>query len=141
MSHRGGLEPPIEVSAVVLRDVRGRVLTVRKRGSHRFMLPGGKPEPGETAANAAVRECLEELSAQLSPTLLVRLGTFVADAANEGGRRVQAEVFEHPMVRVDGPAAELEELRWLDPDAPLPLDLAPLLVEHVLPQLAAAPPR
>jgi len=49
------------------------------------MLPGGKPEPGESAAKAAVRECAEEVGAVPDPGSSRRIGVFVADAANEPG--------------------------------------------------------
>jgi len=78
-------EKLIRVSAVVLRDADGQVLTVRKRSTSRFMLPGGKPEPGESAAKAAVRECAEEVGAVPDPGSSRRIGVFVADAANEPG--------------------------------------------------------
>ncbi|HEX9086427.1 MAG TPA: NUDIX domain-containing protein, partial [Arthrobacter sp.] len=39
----------IIVSAVCVFDEAGRLLTVRKRGTDKFMHPGGKPEAGETA--------------------------------------------------------------------------------------------
>ena len=51
----------IRVAAVVFRDGEGRVLTVRKRGTERFMLPGGKPEAGEEFIDTAAREVDEEL--------------------------------------------------------------------------------
>lgn len=38
----------VVVSAVLLPDADGRVLTVRKRGTSTFMQPGGKPDPGES---------------------------------------------------------------------------------------------
>jgi 8-oxo-dGTP pyrophosphatase MutT (NUDIX family) len=127
----------IRVSAVVLRDERGLILTVRKRGTSRFMLPGGKPEPGESAESAAIRECAEELGVRLEPTRLARLGVWRAAAANEAGHLVEGTVFEHPAVRHPQATAEIEELRWLDATArPLPDDLAPLLEQHVLPALA-----
>jgi 8-oxo-dGTP diphosphatase len=126
----------IRVSAVVLRRPSGEVLTVRKRGTHRFMLPGGKPEPGETAAQTAVREAYEEVGAVLDEARLRELGTFRAAAANEAGHEVVGTVFEHPAVTVVAAAAEIEELRWLDPAADLPDDLAPLLELRVLPLLA-----
>jgi 8-oxo-dGTP diphosphatase len=126
----------IRVSAVVLRDASGALLTVRKRGTSHFMLPGGKLESGESAAEAAVRECAEELSVRLDPESLRELGVFRAAAANENGHEVVATVFEHPPVVIDGAAAEIEELRWLDPNIrPLPPDLAPLLAERVVPVL------
>ena len=37
----------VEIVAGVIRDHGGRVLTVRKRGTTAFMLPGGKRNPGE----------------------------------------------------------------------------------------------
>ncbi|NHN55385.1 NUDIX domain-containing protein [Calidifontibacter sp. DB0510] len=123
--------PVIVVSAVLLRDARGHVLTVRKRGTDRFMLPGGKPEPGETPAQTAVRECQEELGLDLDPARLVDLGVWRTWAANERDHRLEASVFEHPSVPVEQVAAELEELRWLDPAGDLPDDLAPLTVEVV----------
>ena len=49
----------IRVAAVVFRDAEGRVLTVRKRGTQKFMLVGGKLKPGETAEQAAEREVAE----------------------------------------------------------------------------------
>lgn len=140
----GDAEPDqesIRVSAVVIRGSDGRVLTVRKSGTDRFMLPGGKPELGETPVQTAVRECSEELSVELWPEDLRELGTFQAAAANEPGRLVTGEVFLHDAapVAVDAaPAAEIAELRWLCPAAePLPQDLAPLLVEEILPALRA----
>lgn len=123
------------VSAVVLRDAVGRILTVRKAGTDRFMLPGGKHDPGESPADAAVRECAEELGLALSPGLLTEVGVFLADAANEPGLRVEGWVFAHPLVGAPRASAEIAELRWLDPEASLPSDLAPLLERHVLPHL------
>lgn len=126
---------PIRVSAVVLRDADGRVLTVRKRGTTRFMFPGGKLEPGESAAEAAVRETHEEVGVRLAETDLRPLGTFLAAAANEPDRMVEAVVFEHPSVAGAAPAGEIDELRWQPTSGPYPPDLAPLLAEHVLPAL------
>ncbi|MGO1315451.1 MAG: NUDIX hydrolase [Cellulomonadaceae bacterium] len=127
----------IRVSAVVLRDDVGRILTVRKRGTHRFMLPGGKPEAGESARQTAVRECAEELGVQLDAATLDDVGVFRAPAANEAQHEVEAAVFTHPSVAITAPAAEIEELRWLDPARqPLPADLAPLLTTRILPAIA-----
>jgi 8-oxo-dGTP pyrophosphatase MutT (NUDIX family) len=129
--------PLIRVSAVVVRDGRGRVLTVRKRGTTRFMLPGGKPEPGESAAQTAARELAEELGVEVDPAALRPLGTFRAPAANEAGHDVEGAVFAHEEIDPPGvaAAAEIEELRWLDLASPLPDDLAPLLEHRVVPAL------
>lgn len=107
--------PEIVVSAVVVQDAKGHILVVRKQGTTRFMLPGGKPEAGEDAATTAVREFGEELGVDLDSGDLRDLGEFVAAAANEAGHTVRGAIFEHPYVAVDEPRAEIAELRWLDP--------------------------
>jgi 8-oxo-dGTP diphosphatase len=128
--------PDFVVSAVVIRDADGRVLVVRKRGTSRFMLPGGKIEAGETAAQAAVRELHEEVGAELDPEHLVLLGEWTAPAANEPDHVVHGHIFEHPWVPRLSVRAEIEELLWLHPnDMSGRDDLAPLLVTRVLPAL------
>ena len=99
------------------------------------MLPGGKPEAGETAVEAAVRECGEEIGVALAPTDLVELGVFTAPAANEPGFTVRATVYTSPMRINPVRAAEIAELRWIDPVNPGATPLAPLLSERVLPIL------
>ncbi|WP_231916295.1 NUDIX hydrolase [Microbacterium karelineae] len=129
----------IHVSAVVLRHPdTGELLTVRKRGTTMFMQPGGKPDPGESAVDAAVREVREELGVVLDPLELRLLGVFEAPAANEGGYAVRATVFTHPPVEVTVPAAEIEEIRWVDERGPLGADLAPLMTARIVPALRAA---
>lgn len=126
--------PDIHVSAAVVTDSAGRALVVRKSGTERFMQPGGKPEPGETAAETLARELHEELGLVVSPAEMRPLGVFVSAAANEPGHRVVATAFalsaEPADVRVQ---AELAELRWLEPHETADVPLAPLSVEHLLP--------
>ncbi len=107
-------------------DPQGRLLTVRKRGTKRFMLPGGKPEPGEDALSTAVREAREELGVVLEPDKMRSLGTFTTLAANEPGAQLVASVFEHDYVAGVRPCAEIAQARWEEPgDGPRP-DAAPL---------------
>jgi 8-oxo-dGTP pyrophosphatase MutT (NUDIX family) len=125
------------VSAVVLRDGEGRILVVRKRGTSKYMLPGGKIEAGESPAQAAVRELHEEVGAELEPDSLTFLGEWTAPAANETGRTVHGHIFEHPWLDGLAVRAEIEDLLWLHPDEMAKRDdLAPLLVTRVLPALA-----
>ena len=140
---RTGVNPRIVVSAVCVFDDAGRLLTVRKRGTDKFMHPGGKPEAGETAAEAASRELEEEVGIIVAPEDLEPFGSWLAEAANEAATQIEATVFTAPTpVNTTGgpavnPSAEIAEIRWLDLAAALPEDLAPLLTDHVLPALAA----
>ncbi|QOR69532.1 NUDIX domain-containing protein [Ruania alkalisoli] len=116
-------------------DADGReLLTVRKQGTRRFMLPGGKVDPGETAAQAAVREVAEELGLTLPESALTLLGTYDEAAANEADTRVAASVYTAALPGEPAAAAEIAELRWTSLADP-PADLAPLLARHVLPAL------
>ncbi len=121
----------IVVAAVALvRD--GCVLTVRKRGTQRFMLVGGKLEPGESAREAALRETYEEVGLRIEDATL--LGEFHSEAANEPGHTLHSTVF---LVDADGEpvaSAEIAEVRWT-PMRDHPDDLAPMLEHHVLPVL------
>ena len=107
-------EKLIRVAAVVFRDERGRVLTVRKRGTERFMLPGGKLEDGETFAQTASREVEEELGLVVSAAELEPLGTYRSDAANEPGFVLESHVFTYPGELAQTPrvAAEIAEMQW-----------------------------
>ncbi|MDQ1622777.1 MAG: 8-oxo-dGTP diphosphatase, partial [Actinomycetota bacterium] len=87
------MNPRIVVSAVCVFDADGRLLTVRKSGTDKFMHPGGKPEAGETAAETASRELEEEVGIVLAPERLKLLGTWLADAANEAATQIEATVF------------------------------------------------
>ena len=78
----------IEVAAVVIRNPQGHVLTVRKKSSTKYQLPGGKPEAGEALVDAALREVAEEVGLTLDAESLNKLGTFDAPAANEPGEVV-----------------------------------------------------
>ncbi|WP_455836822.1 NUDIX hydrolase [Pseudarthrobacter siccitolerans] len=131
----------IVVSAVCVFDNAGRLLTVRKRGTAMFMHPGGKPEAGESAVQAAARELAEEVGIILDPGELQLMGVWIAEAANETATDIEATVFMAPGTWDARPSAEIAEIRWLDlaaldGGAGLPGDLAPLLTDHILPELA-----
>jgi 8-oxo-dGTP pyrophosphatase MutT (NUDIX family) len=56
---------------VIVRDPNGHVLLVHDRDANQWTLPGGIIEPGETPADAAVREVWEETSVLATLTHIV----------------------------------------------------------------------
>ena len=124
----------IRVSAAVITDDEGRLLMVRKAGTTAFMQPGGKPEPGESAAETLSRELAEEVGIHVDPEHLHPLGEFTAAAANEPGFEVVADVFSADIgAQIPVIAAEIAELRWIGPADATDLEVAPLAREYFLP--------
>jgi 8-oxo-dGTP diphosphatase len=123
------------VGAAIVRD--GRVLAARRTrpsalaGSWEF--PGGKIEPGETEADALLRELREELG--IGVTLGARLG-----AAAEGPIRLTL----YAATLTDGdprPLHDHDALRWLAAHELTSLDWLPI-DRALLPDVRAAlPPR
>ncbi|WP_150645229.1 NUDIX hydrolase [Pseudomonas fluorescens] len=123
----------IRIAAALLIGPDGRTLLVRKRGTQAFMQPGGKIEAHEQALAALTRELEEELGLRIDPVQASYLGSFSAPAANEPGFVVQAELFQLNIDSSVAPAAEIEEVVWIDPATDGGLVLAPLTRDLILP--------
>ena len=123
----------ISVVAALIRDERGRVLLVRKRGTNAFMQPGGKRDTGESDLAALEREVLEELGCCVDQRTARSLGIFECAAANEPGWQVQASIYEVDIEGAIRPQAEIDQILWVDPRSLPDLPFAPLTRDHVLP--------
>ena len=133
----------IVVGAAIIRD--GHVLAAQRaepravRG--RWEFPGGKTEPGETSADALVRECREELGVTVRPLEQVGDDVPLPEIAERLARPVvlrllRAELvsgrpraLEHLAVRWVAPG-HLRDLDWLSADLPFLEALEPLLGAH-----------
>ena len=117
-------DAPIPIAAAVVLH-EGRVL-VQTRGPGRswsghWEFPGGKLEPGEDAAAAAVRECREELG--LEVRVLEPLETV---EWTYPGARVRVEFLLCSPIGASTPQpTEGQQLLWADADALLTLPFLP----------------
>lgn len=73
--------PNLGAEAVVISD--GKVLLVKKKDLQVWALPGGQVDPGETVAQAAIRETREEAGIEVSLTRLV--GVYSSPKWRNGG--------------------------------------------------------
>ena len=120
------------VAALVL--VSGKALLVRKRGTRAFMQPGGKVHADESPEQTLDRELREELGCGLIRGSQRLLGRYEGPAANEPQALLCADLY---VVELDGeaaPLAEIEDMLWLDLDAPASVELAPFTEHFVLPR-------
>lgn len=124
----------IRIAAALLLRPDGDTLLVRKRGTAAFMQPGGKIEPEEAPEQTLIRELFEELRLVVTTEELVFLGKFQAPAANEPEHIVVADLFRLHVGNIKiTPAAEIEEIRWVSPQNPRDIIMAPLTEHHALP--------
>ncbi|MFJ2320360.1 NUDIX domain-containing protein [Pseudomonas sp. NPDC087817] len=133
MTSASVVPPLIRIAAALLVRADGQTLLVRKRGTTAFMQPGGKIEAHELPVHALARELEEELGLAIDPAQAAFLGQFSAPAANEPGFIVQAEIFQLSIDAEVSPAAEIEEVIWIDPTTDPAVVLAPLTRDLILP--------
>jgi len=117
-----------------LAIVRGKkLLVVRKYNTSKFLLPGGKPEDGESLEEALSREVKEELDADVKPGSVKYYGIFEDVAANEPDTIIQISL---SLGEVEGnlkPSSEIEEIAWIGRDHKVAL--APSIRNKILPAL------
>ena len=106
------LAPQYVVGAVVLLEHEGALLVLRQTHRSGLSLPGGLVQSGESPAQAAAREAMEETGIDLDP------GDPVATAFDARLRHCDV-IFRvpcdrRPEVRV---ASEATGYEWIDPDA------------------------
>ncbi|MFI1800496.1 NUDIX domain-containing protein [Streptomyces sp. NPDC020379] len=122
--------PLLVVAAAVVEQ--GRLLVVSKKAAPEvFYLPGGKPDPGETPAEALTRELDEELGVHpVDPRLLADIEALAVLEKVP----MRMTVFTAGISGLPRPAAELADMRWIDADKP-DVQLAPAVRDHVIPLL------
>jgi len=100
-----------DINVVAVAIVRHEhLLVVRKQSGGKWILPGGKPEAGESEVETVRREVDEELSCCVFD--LQPLGQFVDQAAHQSGARVWLTVYTGRLDGTPRPGGEIDRLRW-----------------------------
>jgi 8-oxo-dGTP diphosphatase len=89
-----------------------RLLVVRPTGTDAFYVPGGKPEPGESLAQAAAREVREEVAISLSVARLTPFTEITAPAYGRPGTDVRLVCFRAPSDEEPVASGEIAEVDW-----------------------------
>jgi 8-oxo-dGTP diphosphatase len=102
------LEAPRHGAAAVILDADGHVLLVKENyDRHRWSLPGGAVEPGESAEDAVIRETGEETG------VVVRIHHLIGSYGLDNG--FSASAFRCSIIEgtpAVPPTGEIAEVRW-----------------------------
>ncbi|KAL7475578.1 hypothetical protein ACHAW6_001490 [Cyclotella cf. meneghiniana] len=122
-----GINNYIDKLALICINSNRKQLVARSVGKSVYFTPGGKREPGETDDEALRRECMEELSVNLSTLTnttasIEPYGIFQAHAYGKPpGTIVRMACFrvvpreaELELEHLMKASAEVEELKWID---------------------------
>jgi 8-oxo-dGTP diphosphatase len=115
----------------VIKDARGRLLLIKRGhepGAGLWSLPGGRVEPGETDAEALVREMREETG------LVVEAGRLVGSVRRPAGDGDVLDIRDYAATIIGGtlsPGDDAADARWVDAenfgDLPVTEGLAEIL--------------
>lgn len=121
----------VAAAGAVVRDERGRFLLVR-RGTPpqqgRWTLPGGRVEPGESAAQACAREVVEETG------IVVEVGREWLVLERPGTAGVTYEIHDFVAEPVGGTLRagdDAADVGWFSPDEMAALPLTTDLLGHL----------
>lgn len=109
--------------------------SLSEKNTHKYMLPGGKIDAGETPIEALMRELNEEIGLTIPPMLAHFIREYEAPAANEPGYFIRSNLFFIllPEEVAITPASEIAEALWITPQDLDQYDFAPLMTSFVIP--------
>ncbi|MCT1529760.1 NUDIX domain-containing protein [Sphingobacterium daejeonense] len=126
----------ITIAVGIIINDRNELLTVQKKGSLYYQLPGGKIEVDEIPIESLIRELNEELNIHFTTADCQLIGVHEAQAVNEVGKTVKGYVFKcqySEKLENLQPLAELNEVRWVKKSETTEVKLANLLRQFALP--------
>jgi ADP-ribose pyrophosphatase YjhB (NUDIX family) len=131
-------------TTAAIRDGAGRLLLIHKIDNDLWALPGGGMNLGESIADAAVREVVEETGLSIEVTGLVGIYSDPGHvmAYDDGEVRQEFSVCFHARVlsgepREDG--SETKEVRWVDPAEVAGMTIHPSMRRRIDDALAGRP--
>jgi ADP-ribose pyrophosphatase YjhB (NUDIX family) len=125
---------PFAVGGAAVIDRQGRILLIQRADNHKWAMPGGAMEVGETPAQGALREVLEETGVRCRAVALV--GVFDSRLCGTPTRHHMyhisflAEPLPHIERESPSHAHEVLDVRWFAEDE-LPEDLDPGHVSRI----------
>lgn len=111
----------------IIRDGEGKILFVKSpKWNNKWIMPGGYIAPGETMAEAAIRECESETGLKLKPVALIDCNELINPEdfyrpVHFISLRWLLEVADQAKVKLK--SNELVEYSWVKPEDALKMDM------------------
>jgi 8-oxo-dGTP pyrophosphatase MutT (NUDIX family) len=107
------------VNVVVVNDA-GEILLIRRTDNGNWALPGGAVDLGESVAEAAVRETLEESGIECAVTGIVGIYSdpkhvILYTSNGEARQEFSIVLTAHPLSGQPTPSVESSDVRWVSP--------------------------
>jgi 8-oxo-dGTP pyrophosphatase MutT (NUDIX family) len=118
-----------KIGAIILTDKR--ILVAKKK--HRFIIPGGKVEEGESPIDCLRRELKEELGVNLVSQEF--FGRFEDSAALDPGMKIKMEVYVVDIMGEPKASSEIEDLAYINSKNMNDVALGSILEKFVIPEL------
>jgi 8-oxo-dGTP diphosphatase len=118
----------------IIRD--NRLLVQEEEDQELYLLPGGRPEAGETPEETLRRELKEELGVDLKLETLVYLGAYDDKAAGQDDASIYIDLYSGDFHGELHPCSEVKRLVWFARDDDWNR-LAPVTRNKILPALLA----
>jgi 8-oxo-dGTP pyrophosphatase MutT (NUDIX family) len=122
-------------SAIIFDAAREKVLLTRRTDNGRWCLPGGRMEPGESAAETCARETWEETGLRVRVGRLVGIYTspdYLIEYADGNRRQIVAMSFEAEVIGGElGTSDETTEFGYFSPAEMREMDVMEHHVERI----------
>ncbi len=117
MTEHVAIRPAVTVAMIVERDGLFLLVEEETRTGHKLNQPAGHLEPGESLADGAIRETLEESGWRVTPSALV--GVYCWEAPDNGATFVRFAFAGRPDAHDPARPLDVGIVRalWLDYDA------------------------
>ena len=134
---RIGKTAPLKVgcSAIIFDSARQKALLTRRADNGKWCAPGGHMEPGESAAEACIRETLEETGLLVKVVKLIGIYTSPNRIVRyQDGNCCQPIVLSFEAVPIDGKlglSSETIDVGYFSLEDMLSMEMMPLMLDRI----------
>ncbi len=122
----------LKVGLLIIRDKK--FLVNRKYGTSIFLMPGGKPQAGESEQDALIREIHEEHGVELVRDSIRHFCDYKDMAVHEPNTTLLIKIYQGTIIGEPQCNSEIEEQKWIGKNDDISL-CSPTIQNQIMPAL------